>query len=213
MLPQRNGNSRRTFWPIQWCEDGVHCDTDLNWEGKFFHPFWQRIPEHLGFYNPPTAYNPPPHKCPWATKYLDQFPVHPFVECNITKWGNQKPVSLEETGRAPGLEWDTGPRGKAWHSSLAWPDSPLGSEDWCKLNHLCSAAPPPSEGRSAPAPASPKRNPGPSEASRVRRSASHARESLTQLRPTEPASSRHPRGAMNATGIKEMSHSFHRSWL
>lgn len=37
-----------------------------------------------------------------ATKYLDPFPVHPFLECNIAKWGNQKPVSLEEIGRHQG---------------------------------------------------------------------------------------------------------------
>ena len=49
-----------------------------------------------------------------ATKYLGQFPVHLFTDRHRAEWGNQKP--LEETGRALGLERDTSPHGKDWHS-------------------------------------------------------------------------------------------------
>lgn len=59
-----------------------------------------------------------------ATKYLDPFPVHPFLECNIAKWGNQKPVSLEEIGRAPGH--------RGWNETLA-PGGKLGTPAWHDL--------------------------------------------------------------------------------
>lgn len=146
MLPERNVNSCGTSWPIWWYEE-VHCDADSDQKVSFFIYFCKEFLSIWGSIIILLLIILLSMNVLEATNYLNQFLVYPFIEYRA-KWVNQMPVPLEEIARALGLKWNSGHRGKAWHSSLAWPDSPLGSEGWSKLSHLCSMAPLPSEGRS-----------------------------------------------------------------
>ena len=131
-----------------------------------------------------------------ATKYLGQFPVHLFTERDRAEWGNQKP--LEETGRALGLERDTSPHGKDWHSMWIHHQAWKGEQPYSSLLHGTSPKwRQKSTWPQGSLPLHPQRNTRWSEASRASTFTSHTTENLTQWRPAEPASRcHHPRQLM-----------------